>query len=780
MGLSELPFPVFLQNHSVHNGTSDQLPDDSESKRLVLQSAPIGSGWDAAVFTVLRVQMELEAMQEVCPDCGSRDALNFVAELGQHVCSVCGAVSDEFQAYEPTSIHEVAYALGAPAEHRVPSSSVLAPVGPLGRRFWLNDIEQSRRFSEYIRRPEVQARIQGTLSNLGHPGLFEQVDFLFHTAREASWQEPPPRSLQRDSNRNDATISALDDSTSVLLPTSFAVRRIRWGHDSLLLATACCYAVLRREGVRIDLQAVSCAADLPLSKVKRAFRWLKLLVTDAVRSVKLANPDPYLRQILAFFRLHTASDRPRVLGAKVARFLEPLQCAAPSVEGASNLDPARILINTPFEAVEATALDLCTLWWPRRDSYSTDPQLAAFAIVVVAMEAHVKLPAPIYEIFRYTNQAVQFDPSAHLSRTAVHPKPTGNDPFNKTSIRLHSELCAALKVEASRIPWLSQGSTLPTQGPSKRLLASSTSARSDGSGRTDSLHRRLFINALDIIDVWKAVPSHRSDDMRPSQALDALVEDPTSDVKHASFAMTDAQIVQTSINETSESASNSDVDAGELDCFISTAQAGAPTPLENDANLRKQQAVLREETEIDAWLDDGPGGETWPRIRSRLLEAGIDGASTQNKEEEIDVHLIDLLADDQVDRLLFDGDELNSLLRTDPAELDAFERAKIAAGDWSPRTMGRRDTDPAGHARRVHGQAADDPQADVRKPSASPSASAAAAAVRAPKPGPNRPRPHKEPFIGSSDPSRPLKRARGPTRVSLREQNEESDWSDGP
>ncbi len=78
-------------------------------------------------------------------------------------------------------------------------------------------------------------------------------------------------------------------------------------------------------------------------------------------------------------------------------------------------------------------------------------------------------------------------------------------------------------------------------------------------------------------------------------------------------------------------------------------------------------------------LDQDEPEDVWTRLKDGICSAtafsiGQQGSST--------AHPIDLLSDDQVDRLLFDDKELSSIFRTDPAELAAFERIKVAAGDW--------------------------------------------------------------------------------------------------
>ncbi len=319
-------------------------------------------------------------MPQTCPDCGSSDSFSLVAEIGQEICSECGAISDELCFYEPTNRYEIAYALGIPTDGSLPPSTSNLVIGPAGGPYWTDCIEESRRRTEFFRKPEVDARVQGTLNTLGYPGLFAQVDFLFKRARDASWNDRPTgqavlETLGNADFRPDAD-SDVPSLASTGLPSSFVLRRVRWGNDSLLLATACCYVILRREGARIDLQTVSAAAHLPYTKVRRAFKLLRLLVCDVVRDIKLNNPDPYVRRIVAFFLHQTTDDRSNAqsvkLSANVVKFLKLLQSdASPAESSSAATDPCRILANTPFEAVETAALDLCAFWWPKRESYAS-------------------------------------------------------------------------------------------------------------------------------------------------------------------------------------------------------------------------------------------------------------------------------------------------------------------------------------------------------------------------------------------------------------------------
>ena len=707
-----------------------------------------------------------------CSHCRSSGSVQFIPEVGQQVCSTCAAVSDDLQLYEPTNIHEVAYALGAPLPPRASSTFPFQPTGTLGWSLWSADREQSRRYNDLQRKPEVDARIRGTLNRLGHPGLFEQVDFLFQRARDESWKRLPHPSL--DGNPESIAEAESPDQDDPLpslafLPPSLVAPRVNWGMSSLLLATACCYAVLRRQGVRIDLAAVSNAAQLPFPKVRTAFKRLHLLVNGAVRDVKLAHPDAFVHRIVAFFFFHLARNNTSVLGKRVFKFLRPFRDALPGSSASAPANSARPFSKTPFEAVEATALDLCALWWPQQTSSASTPaHLAAFAMVVFALEAHIKAPSPVFDIFRCTHAALEFDPKL------VHSGPTGTQhaeceaTFSRNAADHYRELCAALKLSATKIPWLSDAAPINKKRPPKQSFR--LNAKSDAGGTASWQLARIdvIVHGLDVIDVWRSNSAKRSGVQGSDRNFD-----PADD---AFVGMSSAPQNRADRQESEEHDSEREMDNDDIDCFVSSS---SPT-----AALASRSSELPEETETLTVQD---AEEVWPRIQQRLKAAGaLDRPSTD--------HPIDLLSDDQVDQLLFDSDELSSLFRTDPAELAAFERTKIAAGDWPPQADRPRDQECVAMARSLHSEPTSAREiAKVPRDSRADGSSAATVpnTLRTRK---RASRSEKSNTVGSVvDPqsqmqskspsqSRASKRvhhaATQAASVTLREQQEESDWSD--
>ncbi|KAJ1036452.1 hypothetical protein NDA13_000332 [Ustilago tritici] len=670
-------------------------------------------------------------MQRACPDCGSSDGLRFIADVGQEVCSKCGAVLDDLQIYNPTSAHDIAYSLGGSVDHRLPASSIQSLVGPSGRPLWSNTLEDSRRLNEYHRKPEVDARIQGTLATLGYSGLFSAVEFLFQRAREASWREAPAASS------TDAIANAHDER----VPSLLVPRRVKWGQASLLLATACCYAVLRREGVHVDIETVSEAAHQPTPKVKRSFRLLKLLVSDAVRHVKLANPDSYVHRILMFFHFHLVNRRSPVFGKAVAKFLEPLRSSTPQ----ANSNPARSLLNTPFEAIETSAMDLCSFWWPKRSRFATVPQLAAFAIVVVAIESHLKSPAPIYEIFRYTHHALQFNPSDKGSKAV--PQLSSEDLVSKTTIALHSEICRALRQEASKIPWLSGMMTITHRGHAKKSLKR-VQKHTDTSmtSITDMVRRELLAHVLDILHVWRAVSAKIRQD-NPKQEANEVSSQPKA--AEAPTIQTLSSDDGASDSRDGEAGPDDELDKDELICFLATA----PTAIRDGRD--------RDDIRISVSSQARDYAAIWPSIASRLQQAGVlEGPLAET-------HPIDLLSNEQVDQWLFDAKELDSLLRTDPTEIAMFERAKVAAGDWPAQSADERNAEFILLAKNIAQELA----------SKENSSSSPRSVGRRGKKRPKHTTNPSEASHGVSS-SHQSKRPRPLSPVPLREQKDESDWSD--
>ncbi|SJX65687.1 uncharacterized protein SRS1_16311 [Sporisorium reilianum f. sp. reilianum] len=715
---------------------------------------------------------------QVCPDCGSSGTVQFIAEIGEKVCSNCATVSPDLQIYEPTNVHEVAYALGAPQSYQASSSFPLAPAASSGRHFWHNDREHHRRLNDLQRKPEVNARIKGTLGILGYPGLFEQVEFLFRRARDESWTRLPESTSIDDEAKEE------HDLPSKLLPPSLVAPRVKWGSGSLLLATACCYAVLRREGVRIDLATVADAAQLPFPKVRTAFRRLHLLVKGAVRNIKLAHPDAYVHRILAFFYYNLVHKNASALGPAVIKFLKPLQHALPSAARLSHADAARIFRDTPFEAVEATALDLCAFWWPNRISKpSSLAQLAAFAIVVFALEAHIKAAAPVRHIFRYPHAALDFDldlvrsgraSAQHLGSTQAY--------FNKNAAEYYKELCAALKTQATKIPWLSHAAPITKTPRSKRRsdAVAHTDTGSDAAS-WDLARVDVIVHALDILDVWRTVASRQ-----PVAERSDFKQDPVQTAA-ASSATTPPSHNAVDPEFSEDDQWEGAMDDDDMDCFVSASSLSAAFGVGRESPAQKPLEA--------AVPPDSNDEEVWPRVQQRLEAAGAVSKKNVDDHRPAD-HPIDLLTDDQVDRLLFDADELASLFRTDPVELAAFERAKVAAGEWTLQSDHQRNAEIAALARSLEDESA---PARTVKAARSDSTTVDAAPASASTTNKRRKKRSSPSLAPSSSPSsaaaaaqtkppsttRSSKRRRTPasaaaanTTVSLREQHEESDWSE--
>ncbi|KAJ9478527.1 Siderophore transcription factor [Pseudozyma hubeiensis] len=710
-------------------------------------------------------------MSQRCPECGSNDTIHFLAEVGHQVCSNCATVFQDLQLYHPTDPHDVAYALGAPQQQRASSSVSLGPFGPGGKLFWSGDREHQRHISELRHKPEVDARIRGTLSSIGHPGLFQQVEFLFQRARDESWKPAPDRHANEVADSGDSA-TELDTKSfppSESVPPRSVLPRVRWGNSSVLLATACCYVVLRRQGVHTDLRSVSDAAQLPYPKVRLAFKRLRLLVRGAVQNIRLADPDAFVRRIVAFFCCHLMHTNSSPLSSSVRDFLQPFRGALPDADGLWKLDPARIFHKTPFEAVEATAFDLCTFWWPNRHP-SASGQLAAFAAVVLAFEAHLKVLAPISDIFCCTYAALDFDPTSLLSPDPAFTTPANGDAvFSRNAKECYKEICAALKREAAKIPWLSDAAPISQKRRSKLR-----SGRQNAEGMSDLARLDVVIHALDVLDVRRGLSSKGvpHDQSPTSQAR--------SDKEKADRCKSAHHGQETHIQDRPER----ELDDDELVCFLSTSP-------------RISASVMHQSLSADGSYSSTDDVEVWPRVQQRLEAAGALHQRDLNHDSKTFCHPIDLLTDEQVDDLLFDSNELSSFFRTDPVERAVFERAKVAAGNWPSQSEEERDaefatlarsldtkslppakskaerngsTPPSSPAAALEGNTTRKRAAEATEPAVVAAAAAAAAAGSQLKP--------QDP-LQTGLTSRLHKRVKAPlAEVSLREQEEESDWSD--
>lgn len=672
-------------------------------------------------------------MSQICPDCGSKGAVAYFAEVGQPVCSDCGAVSQELQTYDACINYDVSHYLGAPSGSGAWSDGRSFFLGSSGRHLWTNSLQESRQKAKVQRKPEVDNRIKAVLAALGHPGLFERVDFLFQHARDASWRGWPEGNgasyetlpfsgTKADSDRESPSTRSTHSLDNFRMPGQLIIRRVRWGLDSLYLAVACCYAVLRREGVRIDLETVSAIAQLPCAKVRRSFMQLKLLVKGAVGNVQLANPDVYIHRIVTYFYFHLALRPGNMLGASVSNYLKPLR-SAPKLINDRAVDVDRILTNTPFEAVERIALDLCEFWWPHRNRTASDPRLAAFSIVIVALEANLKAHANLQQIFRHTYQALRFDPVAVFkssSRSQIDDG-TAEDPLSKAALELYREAMAFLSAAAMRLPWLldlsSNAEHVRTKRGSKAnatmaptALESSRSAGepAPSSKRKTFARRNLVQHTADLLAIWRAVPA------RFSEGNCGAEDSTTSSMKvpTGQGASTDDRDVARDValdSGTSVETSMADINADELECFVALAcndrlfdilqphdkgTRGERQPVGSNVvvALKAAEGVNNNNDHpIRKMYDENASSisaceEFWPKVQQRV--AGATSAPISTIDGQSPPHPIDRLSEEQVDELLFSRNELASIFRTDPHELAAFEHAKVAAGEWQPDSPG--------------------------------------------------------------------------------------------
>lgn len=67
------------------------------------------------------------------------------------------------------------------------------------------------------------------------------------------------------------------------------------------MAAACCFAGLRKEGVRVDVSMVAHAAELPVLRVKSAIRRLIRLLALQTRDLQLTHHDVHIRHFCTFF-----------------------------------------------------------------------------------------------------------------------------------------------------------------------------------------------------------------------------------------------------------------------------------------------------------------------------------------------------------------------------------------------------------------------------------------------------------------------------------------------
>ncbi|GAC97987.1 siderophore transcription factor [Pseudozyma hubeiensis SY62] len=710
-------------------------------------------------------------MSQVCPECGSNDTIHFLTEVGHQVCSNCATVFQDLQLYQPTDVHDVAYALGAPQQQRASSSFSLAPLGPDGKPFWPGDREHQRHLSELRHKPEVDARIRGTLRRLGHPGLFQQVEFLFQRARDESWKPAADRHTNDIAGRGDSATDhdATSSPPSDSMPPRSVPPRVRWGTSSLLLAAACCYVVLRRQGVHTDLGSVSDAAQLPYPKVRLAFKRLRLLVKGAVQNIRLADPDAFVRRIVAFFCCHLIHTNSSPLSSSVRDFLQPFRGALPDADGLLKLDPARIFHKTPFEAVESTALDLCTFWWPNRHP-SASGQLAAFAAVVLAFEAHLKALAPIWDMFRCTYAALDFDPRSLSSPDSVFTSSVDGDAvFSRNAKECYKEICAAIRTEVAKIPWLSDAAPISQKRRSKLR-----SGRQNAEGMSDLARLDVVIHALDVLDVRRGLSSKGvPHDQGPTPQA-------RSDKKEADRRTSAHHGQETHVQDSPER----ELDDDELVCFLSTSPRISASAM---------RPALSAGEPYSSTEDAGDEVEVWPLVQQRLEAAGALHQRDVDPESKSCCHPIDLLTDEQVDDLLFDSNELSSFFRTDAAERAVFERTKVAAGDWPSQSKQERDAEFATLARSLDTKSLPPAKSKAERNNSTPPSSPAAApegdttrkraaealepAVVAAAPSDSQRKPRNP--LQSTSSSRPTKRVKAPLpEVSLRAQEEESDWSD--
>lgn len=539
-------------------------------------------------------------MADVCPSCSSEVFLTRSSEDDRLFCTQCGFISQDVDLYDPARALDTVHAYVNNAATRVSLPPRLT-AGALS-------LEESRKLQALRRRPEIIARLRFVLQRLEKPNLLARTEFLFDQARSKSWRQTGQSSQQGSAS----TCTHADCG-------------VQWGEPSFRLAAACCFAVLRSEGHRIDICAVAHAADLTVPKLRASVRQLVRIL--GLPHLQLSCPETYISDFLAFLSEQAGND---TINTSARTFL---RLSFVETQASSNTVARRKA--TARRNIEAIALDICSFWWPQRSRQSGDAQLVAFAIVLMSLEAYVKTVAPRHQIFLLY-------PLARRSRASSHESGSTANAGARSLQSLwthYDDVLSALDQAAQRVPWLLSSKYNDTGKRSDRRKTLSDTLPA-------CRHRELIANLVDILQICKQAPVENSSITHGFQTKSR-----TTAKKKDHFSLDPLPVGQ-------------------------TPPDNALTVLE-----RALQALPAQGGQDQAVGDDQTRNDTYSTLRARVEAAALlpdHGAASEASAS----HALDVLTDEQIDALLFTSEELDSVFRSSQAERDAVLAAKVAAGIW--------------------------------------------------------------------------------------------------
>ncbi|KAN0061682.1 hypothetical protein ACQY0O_005673 [Thecaphora frezii] len=656
----------------------------------------------------------------VCPSCRAPDSLQYLAQIFSQACIYCGHVDDAVHFYDAAQPPDNYDAPSAPvganlagggnapdAYHTLADNASALAASALFRRLASGarllepelTRQEKRQLTDRAQRPAISRLVQGTLARIGFPNFAERADALFDQARTAAQQRHDTyRSLADHCDSRHVSDGGDDDDSDRTTrdPSLVAAQRysglIRWGASAEAMAAACCYAVLRREARIVDLQTVAAAALQPLARVQRSLRHLKFLASGNLGDVDFHHVDAIIVRIVGFFEHEMRLDGGKALHGSLSKFLAPYELrptreARYAVATLTQTPPRRTLHGRPrFADVERLALELGNLWWRHRSpGISLVP--AAFAIVVLALEATSKRTLMLDIVSRYLSTAAEGPRTVDdVDGDACIYGEGGSieDETKHASVGLrYRELLGMLQSMARQMAWMT---TQPTGVRCRR--AGAKTAKGDGTakrskpGAAGELSKQerseLVCHVVDLIGFVSdgrsglgaglagAVSGAESGQARQGRATREVSEADGRGVADASARIA-GRGRQDADDDSSREADQTDAGVGAEEgrrrgeaAWTVEGKRGEATAVGASRAARQRLMAAMERLESGEDRRGREGGDVYSRRRAAIeavLASRLGAAATGG-------HVLDLLEDEEVDKVLFEEKEMEQLIRT--------------------------------------------------------------------------------------------------------------------
>ncbi|PWN52424.1 hypothetical protein IE53DRAFT_385139 [Violaceomyces palustris] len=654
-----------------------------------------------------------------CPSCGSLNSIEYLPQIYNHVCNVCGHCVEDV-AFETVEDYHPS-GEGLDYLNR-PDSSVVGSAALLSRfKLPQYSIEVSREASRYQNRPQIVSLIVGSLRKLGHESFHSRAINLFDQAKEAA--------QSRMDKINDFLIkSKLDKSFPQV---AIKIRRghsiISWGSLAEYMAAACIFAALRREKVLVSLETVSEVCGTPLSKTLRSLRYLKSLASPGLDCVDEFHPEVYVDSQVDWFQAVLEDDEraDRLLSSDIKSYLQPFKRSTAVSEtfkrGGEARDPAASL-----DKVRELAKGISNIFWPLR-KLKVDSKICTFSIILLAFEGVLKRVCPQVSMFRIAPMVVWGGQDTLAGEGPPRPREEEGEgrrreqedeeddedeaeedpdqtPLNtsRTAIQQrYSEVSKLLSEWAMGLPWvremdkdLGSRDSLQRQSAVLQNIYATDDPLPPKPGGREVRYLKRWQLAFYIEDVvlFKDSLESRFEERREKMAEIKKKLRKAFGNKENGNDVGEAVRIEVLRSSLLEFGLKFD-DAGWKKDFARSRIRKMVRLLERLERERRQREEERTSNQgLDASLKsyyenlkDKIIDHVRPEGRAASVAAsrtkGNGKANVKGKGKGVDEHLLDLLNEEEVDSLLFSKGEMQSYLRNE-GEVEKLRLIKISTGDW--------------------------------------------------------------------------------------------------